>query len=222
MDGNGRWAQARGLARSEGHRAGVTAAKGIVKAAVERGIECVSLYVFSTENWKRSSEEVGFLMFLIIEYLKQEFDFYRQNGIRVRHCGDLSGLPENVRREINAVMADTAANTNMTVNLAINYGGRDEILRAANAAQARKLAAGDKSPLSEADITASLDTAGLPDPDLIIRTANELRMSNFLLWEGAYAEFYFSEKYWPDWTAADLDQALADYLKRKRLFGGKR
>jgi undecaprenyl diphosphate synthase len=214
MDGNGRWAKARGLPRTEGHREGLKAAKAVVKAAEEMGIGFLSLYVFSTENWKRTTEEVGFLMGLIKQHLSAELDFYRSNGLRVIHSGDAGGLPADIAREIREVEAETAAFDGMTVNLAINYGGRDEIVRAA-----RRLAA-TGTPPSEESLRGAMDHPELPYPDLIIRTSGEKRMSNFLTWQSAYSELWFSEKHWPDFGPADLALAVDAYGRRERRFGG--
>jgi undecaprenyl diphosphate synthase len=216
MDGNGRWATARGKARSEGHLEGLKAAKRVVGAAVEAGLEYLSLYVFSTENWTRAAQEVSYLMFLIRSNLRKEYDFYRRNGVRLVHSGDIEKLPEDIKKDIRDVGRDTAGFTGLTLNLSINYGGRDEILRAFQ----RWSASGSREPLTEAAFSTHLDHPELPDPDLIIRTANERRLSNFLLWESAYAELYFSPKLWPDWTGDDLREALADYAQRSRRFGG--
>jgi undecaprenyl diphosphate synthase len=214
MDGNGRWAKQRGLPRTEGHRRGTENAKSVVKAAVELGIRCLSLYVFSTENWKRAHDEVGFLMGLIRQHLAAELDFYRENRIRVVHSGDLRGLPRDIASEIAKVAADTASFDRMTVNLAINYGGRDEIVRAAK----RCIDAGTEP--SESAFRAALDHPELPDIDLVIRTSNEMRFSNFLLWESAYAELVFSPKLWPDFGPEDLKEAVDSYMGRDRRFGG--
>ncbi len=216
MDGNGRWAEARGKPRTEGHLEGVKAAKRVVAAASEAGIRFLSLYTFSTENWTRAQEEVSYLMGLIALYLKKEYDFYRKNRIRIVHSGDLERLPREIAREIDDVTRDTAGFDGLMVNLSINYGGRDEIIRAFR----RLLAEHDGEPLTEESFRHYLDQPELPDPDLIIRSANELRLSNFLLWESAYAELYFSPKLWPDWDGADLLAALADYAQRSRRFGG--
>jgi undecaprenyl diphosphate synthase len=221
MDGNGRWAKRRGLPRTEGHRQGLEAAKRIVRAARNSGIPFLSLFVFSTENWRRASEETGFLMGLLEEHLSRELDFYRELKVRVVHSGDRAGLPAGVCREIDRVMADTADNSGIVVNLAINYGGRDEILRAVDKAL-RSRPVGTAAALTEDDIDRAMDRPDIPPPDLIIRTSGELRLSNFLLWESAYAELYFDGKLWPDWDAEDLAKALASYEERKRLFGGKR
>ena len=213
MDGNGRWATARGLPRTEGHRQGLTAAKRVVAAASRLGIKYLSLYTFSTENWKRTQEEVGFLMNLIRVHLSSELDFYRRNRIRVVHSGSREGLPSEILKEIDEVSADTAGFPGMVVNLAINYGGRDEILRAV----AR---CGEGRTLTEIDIVNALDHPEIPDPDLIIRTGGEMRLSNFLLWQSAYSELYFSKCLWPDFDEPDLSDALEAYAARDRRFGG--
>jgi undecaprenyl diphosphate synthase len=216
MDGNGRWATALGKPRSEGHLEGVKAAKRVVSAAAEAGLSYLSLYTFSTENWARAEEEVSYLMFLLRSYLRKEYDFYRRNGIRIVHSGNMERLPRDIVQEIQDVTRDTAGFTGLTVNLSINYGGRDEILRGFR----RYLEQGTREPLTEESFRRHLDQPDLPDPDLIIRTANELRLSNFLLWESAYAELYFSPKAWPEWDREDLFGALEDYARRTRRFGG--
>ena len=180
---------------------------------------------FSTENWKRAADEVGFIMGLVKQYLRDEMDFYRQNHIRIRHAGDAAGLPPDIAGEIASAVADTQGFDGMQVILALNYGGRDELVRAV-----RRFAAGQlqgsaetsfrMAAVTEQDIAACLDNPDVPDPDLIIRSAGEYRMSNFLLWEGAYAEWYVSAKLWPDWTGDDLGEALDDYCSRDRRFGG--
>jgi len=216
MDGNGRWAKQRGLVRTQGHLEGLAAAKRIVKAASEMGIKYLTLYAFSTENWKRAADEVGFIMGLIKQYLRAEFDFSKKNKIRVRHAGDITGLPIDIQKEITDTIRDTADFDGLQVVLAINYGGRDEIIRAAG-----KLAAAgkDMTTLREEDFSAYLDNPDIPDPDLIIRSAGEYRTSNFLLWEGAYSEIYISKKFWPDWEKEDLEAAIEDYMGRDRRFG---
>lgn len=218
MDGNGRWAVSRNLPRTSGHREGLKAAKRIVKAGSDMGLRFITLYVFSTENWKRAAEEVSFLMRLIKTHLKKEYAFYVKNSIRVLHSGNLKGLPEDVQREIITVSEATAAFNGLTVNLAINYGGRDEIVRAVE----RAFIAGERRPFSGEIIESHLDNPEIPDADLIIRTGGERRISNFLLWESAYAELYFSDFPWPDWTREHLEAALADYIKRQRRFGDAR
>lgn len=222
MDGNGRWARMRGMPRTQGHREGLTAAKRVVKTASEIGVSFISLYTFSTENWKRAVEEVSFLMSLVRQHLRKEYDFYRENGIRVVHSGNLDGLPPDVREEVVLAMENTAHFSGLTVNLALNYGGRDEIVRAVNRWLSEP--AGSKAPvragLTEETLRGYLDRPDIPDPDLIIRTGGEKRTSNFLLWQSAYSELYFSDKLWPDWTGDDLIDAVLEYQHRDRRFGG--
>ncbi|MDD3980710.1 MAG: polyprenyl diphosphate synthase [Spirochaetia bacterium] len=218
MDGNGRWATKRGLPRTEGHRQGLEVAKRIVAACSDRGVSCLSLYTFSTENWKRTKDEVGFLMGLIKTHLATELDFYRKNRIKLLHSGNRTGLSPDILREIDTVVRDTADFPGMMVNLAINYGGRDEILRALGRSLARKGGTGGLP--TEKDIAYNLDHPELPDPDLIIRTGGEMRLSNFLLWQSAYSELYFTDCLWPDFNEHELDKALASYRSRDRRFGG--
>ena len=223
MDGNGRWAQGRGQIRTQGHLEGLKAAKRVVKAASDMGVKYLTLYAFSTENWKRAAEEVGFIMGLVKQYLRAELAFYRENHIRIRHAGDAEGLPADIQAELNRAVADTKDFSGMQVILAINYGGRDEIVRAARKCAAAKAGRGDSlAGISEADIAACLDNPDVPDPDMIIRSAGEYRTSNFLLWEGAYAELYVSPKFWPDWSGEDLAAAVSDFQSRDRRFGGVR
>ena len=215
MDGNGRWAQQRGLARTAGHKEGLEAAKRIARAAADLGIKYITLYTFSTENWKRTQEEVGYLMGLIKAHLRAEFEFYKENQIRVQHIGDLAGLPKDVQEEIINAKKDTENFTGTTCVLAINYGSRDEITRAANKA----IAAG-KTKLDESDISANSDLPELPDVDLLIRTGGEKRLSNFLLWQTAYAEFIFSDTLWPDYSVEEFKKDIMDFENRNRRFGG--
>lgn len=221
MDGNGRWAIKRGLPRTEGHRQGLAAAKRIVSSASRLGIHYLSLYTFSTENWKRAQDEVGFLMTLVKNHLSSELDFYRQNKIRVVHSGCRDGLSAEILSEIDSVARDTRDLPGMVVNLAINYGGRDEILRAVE-----RIFASSKesnSPLKRLtahDISLNLDHPEIPDPDLIIRTGGEFRLSNFFLWQSAYSELFFSDCLWPDYEEKDLVAALQSYTSRDRRFGG--
>jgi len=223
MDGNGRWAQQRNVVRSAGHREGLKAAKRIVRAASNMGIRFLTLYTFSTENWKRTTQEVGFLMKLIAQNLKKEYDFYRDNHIRVVHSGDLEMLPSIVQKEIQDVTRDTAPFEGLVVNLAINYGGRDEIVRSVNRwIKSLNGSLNRSAKLSENDLRDFLDRPDIPDPDLIIRTGGEQRLSNFLLWESAYSEYYFSAKLWPDWEADDLEEAVRAYTSRNRKYGGTR
>jgi len=187
-----------------------------VKAAHDIGIEYLSLYTFSTENWKRTEDEVSFLMHLITSHLRKEYDFYRENNVRVLHSGNLAGLPQGLQDEIHSVTRDTAHYTEIKVNLAINYGGRDEIVRSVN----RWLHNGrGTSDLRAEDLRAHLDIPELPEPDLLIRTGGERRLSNFLLWECAYSELLFTDVLWPDFDREHLVAALRDYQGRERRFG---
>jgi undecaprenyl diphosphate synthase len=215
MDGNGRWAQKRNMIRTQGHLEGLKTAKKAVKAASDMGVSYLTLYVFSTENWKRTAEEVGFIMKLVKTHLRAELDFYRENHIRIRHTGDPAGLPPDIAGELRQVCEDTRNFHGLSVILALNYGGRDEIVRAV-----RRLVGEGGGEITEETIRQHLDNADIPDPDLIIRTGGELRTSNFLLWEGAYAEYVVSEKLWPDWTEDDFKSAISSYQQRERKFGG--
>ena len=220
MDGNGRWATQRGLPRSEGHRRGLETAKEIVLAASKAGIRYLSLYAFSTENWKRTVEEVGFLMGLIKRHLRSELVFYKANGIRIVHSGNLDGLPSDICEDLAKIQAETAHFPGMALNLAINYGGRDEIVRAVGRLLENR--SREAARIDEEDLAGALDRPDLPDPDLIIRTGGERRLSNFLLWESAYSELYFSDALWPDFSSGDLGAAIADFGRRERRFGGLR
>ena len=217
MDGNGRWAKKRGLPRTAGHKEGLTSAKKIVAAAAKLGIKYVTLYTFSTENWKRAQEEVGYLMGLIKGHLRAEFEFYKKNGIRVEHIGDLQGLPEDVRNEIINAKKDTEHFTGTTCVLAINYGSRDEIVRGI-----KKLISSGVSAdsITEDTFTKSLDIPALPPVDLMIRTGGEERLSNFLLWQCAYAEFVFTDTLWPDYNEDEFCADIEKFQQRNRRFGG--
>jgi undecaprenyl diphosphate synthase len=219
MDGNGRWATQRGFRRTRGHREGVEAAKRVVLEAIRQGISVVSLYAFSTENWRRAEEEVSFIMGLVARNLRSQYDFYRENRVRVCHSGNLDALPRAVQNEIDAVVSETSGFDTITVNLAVNYGGRDEVIRAVNRWMEERKS--DQS-CDEELIRSHLDHPDFPDPDLIIRTGGEKRISNFMLWECAYAELYFSDRLWPDWDAEDLQTAIDDFQARKRNYGGMR
>ena len=222
MDGNGRWAKKKGLSRSTGHREGVKAAKKVVKAASDMGIRYLTLFVFSTENWRRAQDEVSFLMYLINAHLKKELKFYRENRIRVVHSGDPEQLPADVRKSIADVIAATAHYRGLTVNLAINHGGRDEIVRAVQRWVEAKQSNGKKlseTPFTEKELSAHLDHPSIPELDYVIRTSGEMRISNFMLWESAYAELYFSADYWPDWDAEKFQKAIQVYQQRNRRFG---
>ena len=214
MDGNGRWAKKRGLPRSMGHKEGLNTVKRITKAVSDLGIPYITLYIFSTENWKRTEAEVGFLMGLIKQHLKAELKFYADNNIRIEHIGNLSGLPKDIQDEINSVREKTSTYTGTAIVLGINYGAHDEILRAI-----KKLNSDELASINEESFSLKLDTGKIPPVDLLIRTGGEKRLSNFLLWQSAYAEFYFTDTLWPDWTVENLYEAIEDYKKRNRRYG---
>jgi undecaprenyl diphosphate synthase len=214
MDGNGRWAEARGLPRVAGHREGSESVREVTRAARRIGIEALTLYAFSSENWARPEDEVGALMQLLAEFLESERGEMMENGIRLNAIGDLGRLPAFVRERLAAVRAETAGNRRMTLTLALSYGGRQEIVEAA-----RRAAAARGAALEAADLEAGLQTANLPDLDLLVRTSGERRISNFLLWQAAYAELHFSEILWPDFRDAELLGAIADFQARERRFG---
>lgn len=220
MDGNGRWAEARGLSRSEGHLAGAVAARRIVIACAERRLKALTLYSFSSENWNRPVAEVDALMALACERLSAERQTMVDNGIRLRHIGRREGLPASVLDQIDAATEATAKADGMTLCLAINYGGRAEIVDAARAlAQATREGALKPEAIDEAAVASRLGTAGLPDPDLLIRTAGEHRISNFLLWQLSYAELHVTPTLWPDFGPEDLEEALTAFAQRRRTFG---
>lgn len=217
MDGNGRWAKHRSLPRTAGHIEGLKALKRVVLAAIAQGIEVLTFYTFSTENWKRSEEEVSYLMRLLVSKLHSELKFYCDNGIRILAKGDISGLPPKVQEVIAKSEAATKDNTTITAVLAINYGGRDEICRAVT----RWLGnTSDQKSIDEKTLAENLDLPDLPAVDMIVRSANEKRLSNFLLWESAYAELAFYEALWPDWGAAEVQAVCDEYRQRVRKFGG--
>ena len=221
MDGNGRWAEARGLPRFMGHQAGYETLKRIIRIAPEFAIEMLTFYVFSTENWKRPTDEVNFLMALPLNFVDKDLDELMQNEVRVVISGREGMLPEKTLEALHKVTLATAANSGPIVNLAFNYGGRAEIIDAVRAL-AFDVAAGTLLPqrIEEADLQAKLYQPELPDPDLIVRSAGELRLSNFLIWQSAYSEFYFSDKFWPDFDRDELASIVSAYRQRKRRFGG--
>ena len=214
MDGNGRWAKQRNLPRTSGHKEGLEVAKKIVKAAKEVGVKYITLYTFSTENWKRTQDEVGYLMGLIKNHLRAEFKFYKENDIRVKHIGNLSGLPQDIQNEINSTVEECKDFNSLTVVLAVNYGGKDEISRAINKAKS------ENKEINENNFTEFFDLPEMPDVDLIIRTGGEKRLSNFLLWHGAYAELDFVDTLWPDYNEECFYQSIKEFQKRNRRFGG--
>lgn len=221
MDGNGRWATARGLDRTEGHKAGVLSLREAVTTSVRLGLDVLSVYAFSTENWKRPQREVDLLMRLFAETLLKELPLFHQENVKLRFFGDLDALPEKTRKTFQRGLDETAQNTGMTFALAVNYGSRAELTRAA-VLLANQIAEGSVSADSviPADLEKNLYTAGLPDPDLLIRTSGELRLSNYLLWQLAYSELYVTQTYWPDFSKWDFLRAIKDYQSRERRFGG--
>jgi undecaprenyl diphosphate synthase len=216
MDGNGRWALRRGLPRVAGHKRGADTVRRITEECRRLGIGVLTLYAFSDENWGRPKEEVGFLMDMLGTFLKAEIATMKENGIRFRTIGRTERLPASVRSWIDKAAAGTAGNTGMVLNLALSYGGRGEILEAVKRMRA---AGAPPEQLTEEVFSSYLDTAGLPDPDLIIRTSGERRISNILLWQAAYTELYFTDTLWPDFEEQDLIAALVDYQGRQRRFG---
>jgi undecaprenyl diphosphate synthase len=217
MDGNGRWAAQRHLPRVEGHRAGIDSVRDIVETSARLGIKVLTLYAFSVENWKRPATEVSTLMMLLKRYLRLELNTLLRNDIRFRVIGREEELAPDVRRELKMAAEKTAANTGMLFNIALNYGGRAEIVEAVRRAIASGVAAAD---LDEQRFTEFLYTAGQPDPDLLIRTSGEMRVSNFLLWQIAYAEIWVTDTLWPDFRKKDLLEAILAYQKRDRRYGG--
>lgn len=221
MDGNGRWAKRRRLPRVAGHRAGVEAVRSTVETSARLGIEVLTLYAFSVENWKRPPFEIEALMTFLKEYLRKELDQIDRNNIRFQTIGRTNELEESVQFELRSAMHRTASNTGMTLNVALNYGGRVEIADAFRRLYEQCLAEGRSAEsITEADVARHLYTGGLPDPDLLIRTSGEMRVSNFLLWQIAYAEIYVTETLWPDFRRPDLFAAIIDYQKRERRYGG--
>ncbi|MHB1315544.1 MAG: isoprenyl transferase [Christensenellales bacterium] len=221
MDGNGRWAKTRGLPRIAGHRAGMEQIRSAVRTSSDLGIKYLTFYAFSTENWKRPKDEVSFLMSLLVEFFKKETAELHKNGVKLHILGDWSALPQVVQTEIKKSLALTKDNQGLQVNLALNYGGRDEILRAMRTIAAKVNEGSIKADeITVKDIEDNLYTASIPDPDFIIRTSGELRLSNFLLYQCAYSEFYFTDVNWPDFDAAAYREALKVYETRARRFGG--
>ena len=221
MDGNGRWAKARGLPRAAGHRQGAEAARRVLRAAGEAGVECLTLYAFSSENWRRPEEEVTDLMGLLRFYIQKELDSLHREGVRLRIIGDHTAFSAETARMVDVAVATTAGNERMTLAVALNYGSRAELVKAVRGLAARS-SAGELDPegIDEAAIEAQLDTAGLPPLDLLIRTSGEHRLSNFLLWQAAYAELLFVDTLWPDFDGDKLRSALAVYAGRERRYGG--
>jgi undecaprenyl diphosphate synthase len=216
MDGNGRWAKARGLPRTEGHRAGTENLRRILKACVEFGVEILTIYAFSTENWNRPRAEVRMLMRILESVIDRELQELHESGVQIRHIGEIERIEPRLQRKIREACEFTKNNTRLILNVAFNYGGRDEIVQAV-----RRIVA-DKVPLEQIDedlISSYMYTRDLPDPDLIIRTSGEMRTSNFLTWQGTYSEYYFTPKYWPEFDKEELRKALDEYARRSRRFG---
>ncbi|MBW5444540.1 isoprenyl transferase [Cohnella sp. CFH 77786] len=221
MDGNGRWAKSRGLPRIAGHHNGMKAVKRIAKAADRIGVKVLTLYAFSTENWKRPKAEVEFLMKLPQEFLSIELSELIENNVQVRMMGHLEGLPEHTLAAVEEAVRRTESNTGLILNFALNYGSRMEMLEAARI-MAREAASGalDPESITEESFESRLLSSGLPDPDLLIRTSGELRLSNFMLWQLAYSEFWFTDVYWPEFTERHLYDAVREYQRRARRYGG--
>ncbi len=222
MDGNGRWAKARGLPRAAGHRQGAEAARKVLRAAGEAGVECLTLYAFSSENWRRPEDEINDLMGLLRFYITRELDALHREGVRLKILGDHNAFQPDIAKLVDKAVARTAGNQRMTLAIALNYGARAELVQAARRLAERALA-GELRPaeIDESTVEASLDTADLPPLDLLIRTSGEQRLSNFLLWQAAYAELLFVDTLWPDFDADSVRSALSDYAGRERRFGGR-
>jgi undecaprenyl diphosphate synthase len=220
MDGNGRWAQRKLLPRVAGHKVGAQTTRTIIETCARLNIEALTLYAFSVENWRRPKTETDFLMQLLREYLRTEMPLIQRNNIRMKFLGRSSELPIGVQQDMKAAEEKTAGNGGMVLCLALNYGGRAEIVDAANAILAERNTQGSNAPVTEDEVSQRLYTAGLPDPDLLIRTSGEMRVSNFLLWQIAYAEIFVTETLWPDFNRARLLESFLDFQKRERRYGG--
>jgi undecaprenyl diphosphate synthase len=222
MDGNGRWAQKRHLPRIAGHRSGTQSARITIETCARLKIEALTLYAFSVENWRRPQTEIDFLMALLREYLRKEMPLLQKNNIRMRFLGRIDELPAGVQKDVRDAMEKTAGNQGMVLCVALNYGGRAEIVDAMNAILAERYGQGASSKVTEEQLSRHLYTDGLPDPDLLIRTSGEMRVSNFLLWQIAYAEIFVTETLWPDFNRARLLESLLEFQKRERRYGGIR
>jgi len=222
MDGNGRWAQKRHLPRIAGHRSGTQSARTTIETCARLKIEALTLYAFSVENWRRPKTEIDFLMALLREYLRKEMPLLQKNNIRMRFLGRIDELPAGVQNDARDAMEKTAGNKGMVLCVALNYGGRAEIVDAMNAILSERNGHGTPNKVTEEQLSRHLYTEGLPDPDLLIRTSGEMRVSNFLLWQIAYAEIFVTETLWPDFNRARLLEALLEFQKRERRYGGIR
>ena len=214
MDGNGRWAKERGLNRTSGHEEGAKVVRKITSYCAKIGVKYLTLYAFSTENWERPKLEVEFLMKLLEKYLKSELEVYLKNNIKFKAIGDLSRFSKSLQNSIKNTEIATSSCTGLTQVLALNYGSKNEIIRAIKKLNEQNL------EVSEENLESCLDTAGMGDVDLLIRTSGEVRLSNYLLWQNAYAEMFFTQTYWPDFNESELDDIISDYQKRERRFGG--
>lgn len=219
MDGNGRWAKQKNLPRSSGHNEGLETVKRIVKKASDLEIKFLTLYIFSTENWKRTEQEIGFLMNLIHIHLVQELNFYRENNIKLNHIGNLSTLPQKIQNDILEAIDDTKDFSGMTLNLAINYGGRDEIIRGIKKIIDNKI---PSEKITEEFFSKTLDMPESPDVDLLIRTGGEQRLSNFLLWHIPYAEQIYTKTLWPDYSNEEFEKHIEEFTNRNRRFGAEK
>ena len=222
MDGNGRWAKKRHLPRIAGHRSGTQSARVTIETCARLKIEALTLYAFSVENWRRPKTEIDFLMQLLREYLRKEMPLLQKNEIRMRFLGRIDELSEGVRKDVREAVEQTAGNKGMVLCVALNYGGRAEIVDAMNAVLAERNGHGGPARITEEQLARHLYTGGLPDPDLLIRTSGEMRVSNFLLWQIAYSEIYVTDTLWPDFNRARLLEALLEFQKRERRYGGIR
>jgi len=214
MDGNGRWAKERDLKRTAGHEKGAEVVRDITSHCAKIGIKYLTMYAFSTENWQRPRLEVEYLMKLLDKYLKKELDVYLKNNIQFKAIGDLNRFSKALQKRIKDTEEKTSSNTGLTQVLALNYGSKDEIVRAVKKLNEKNL------EVTEENIEANLDTAGIPNVDVMIRTSGEVRLSNYLLWQNAYAEMFFTQTYWPDFNSHELDDIISDYSRRERRFGG--
>ena len=226
MDGNGRWAKKRGVPRLMGHNAGMESMKKIVIAASNLGVRHLTVYAFSTENWKRSVEEVSGIFRLIVRYVQSELQELNENNVHINILGEYDMLPEDSVASINKLVASTAGNIGLNFNIALNYGGRAEVTKAVNELLRARLESGNRSEVTDEEIASYLSTGSryfdIPDPDLIIRTSGEERTSNFLLWQSAYSELMFTDTLWPDFTGEELEEMIGRYMNRERRFGGRK
>ncbi len=220
MDGNGRWAEMRHLPRVAGHRAGINAVREIVETSARLGLEVLTLYAFSVENWKRPRAEVRTLMALLKEYIRRELGNIHKNNIRFQTIGRIQELDPSVRQELDRAIKKTSVNTGMILNVALNYGGRAELVDTFNRLFEQFGHNGHRTPIDEEMVSKFLYTSGIPDPDLLIRTSGEMRISNFLLWQIAYSEIYITPTYWPDFRCRHLLEAIVEYQRRERRYGG--